>query len=427
MGTPSGSVLAGGYGGGSAGYAPESSSQYTRVQHPVGQSVSVSPVNDIGVSGAVQGDAGEGSERVEFIPKIQEHCLALYNFASRFANQPPHAHLIQPSQVDLAHMARRAAEVVVLLEGLRRLALAEEAGRAAATTEDVAPVSAYSAGARAPKRPWEDVSADDEPPSPTRSPTGKRFAGVGGGNEVGEGGGGTAPIQGPEKAQTAAEKDMALIRRKRATHAGVLGSGTPKGKYRKRSRATPPGKCHSCNIRETPEWRRGPDGARTLCNACGLHYAKLLKKRDKASSADGGGVPIEIDMETLRASTRAATERELIKAEREHERERETQTAEESQVSVSAENQHSQQQQQALMSPYASTYAPPPDSAAELSPEGLPRTAPLPPPASAPTSGGVVSGWASERGYGAEQQSTRARCPHEGLSKGGESYFTSTR
>lgn len=39
---------------------------------------------------------------------------------------------------------------------------------------------------------------------------------------------------------------------------------------RRKQRATPPGKCHSCNIRETPEWRRGPDGARTLCNACGL-------------------------------------------------------------------------------------------------------------------------------------------------------------
>lgn len=37
-------------------------------------------------------------------------------------------------------------------------------------------------------------------------------------------------------------------------------------------------RCHSCNISETPEWRRGPDGARTLCNACGLHYAKLAKK-----------------------------------------------------------------------------------------------------------------------------------------------------
>ncbi|KAI9478575.1 MAG: hypothetical protein EXX96DRAFT_252383 [Benjaminiella poitrasii] len=38
------------------------------------------------------------------------------------------------------------------------------------------------------------------------------------------------------------------------------------------------GRCHSCNISETPEWRRGPDGARTLCNACGLHYAKLARE-----------------------------------------------------------------------------------------------------------------------------------------------------
>ncbi|KAJ6440505.1 GATA-type sexual development transcription factor NsdD [Purpureocillium lavendulum] len=34
-----------------------------------------------------------------------------------------------------------------------------------------------------------------------------------------------------------------------------------------------------CNRIDTPEWRRGPDGARTLCNACGLHYAKLERKR----------------------------------------------------------------------------------------------------------------------------------------------------
>ncbi|KAI8885475.1 hypothetical protein K501DRAFT_331935 [Backusella circina FSU 941] len=39
------------------------------------------------------------------------------------------------------------------------------------------------------------------------------------------------------------------------------------------------GRCHTCNISETPEWRRGPDGARTLCNACGLHYAKLVRKK----------------------------------------------------------------------------------------------------------------------------------------------------
>ncbi|PKS08873.1 hypothetical protein jhhlp_003485 [Lomentospora prolificans] len=47
----------------------------------------------------------------------------------------------------------------------------------------------------------------------------------------------------------------------------------------KNLRAAPPGRCHSCNRIDTPEWRRGPDGARTLCNACGLHYAKLERKR----------------------------------------------------------------------------------------------------------------------------------------------------
>ncbi len=81
---------------------------------------------------------------------------------------------------------------------------------------------------------------------------------------------------------------MQIIRNKRQSSTGGAVPGHQKNKYRKRSvsgasgrpravlanvdkqRATPPGKCHSCNIRETPEWRRGPDGARTLCNACGL-------------------------------------------------------------------------------------------------------------------------------------------------------------
>ncbi|KAL9546814.1 hypothetical protein MBANPS3_006485 [Mucor bainieri] len=50
-------------------------------------------------------------------------------------------------------------------------------------------------------------------------------------------------------------------------------------KYRRRSRTSMVGhRCHSCNTTDTPEWRRGPDGARTLCNACGLHYSKLLRK-----------------------------------------------------------------------------------------------------------------------------------------------------
>ncbi|KAI5963374.1 hypothetical protein KGF57_001319 [Candida theae] len=36
--------------------------------------------------------------------------------------------------------------------------------------------------------------------------------------------------------------------------------------------------CQHCRSKETPEWRRGPEGSRTLCNACGLFYSKLIKK-----------------------------------------------------------------------------------------------------------------------------------------------------
>jgi len=39
--------------------------------------------------------------------------------------------------------------------------------------------------------------------------------------------------------------------------------------------------CYMCGATETPEWRRGPAGDHTLCNACGLHYAKSQKKKKK--------------------------------------------------------------------------------------------------------------------------------------------------
>ncbi|QSZ33068.1 hypothetical protein DSL72_002653 [Monilinia vaccinii-corymbosi] len=64
--------------------------------------------------------------------------------------------------------------------------------------------------------------------------------------------------------------------------------GGPDNKKR-RGRAAPPGRCHSCNRAETPEWRRGPDGARTLCNACGLHYAKLTRKNTMKQSQGSAG------------------------------------------------------------------------------------------------------------------------------------------
>ncbi|KAK6204351.1 uncharacterized protein RJT21DRAFT_132060 [Scheffersomyces amazonensis] len=36
--------------------------------------------------------------------------------------------------------------------------------------------------------------------------------------------------------------------------------------------------CKHCGSENTPEWRSGPDGSRTLCNACGLFYSKLIRK-----------------------------------------------------------------------------------------------------------------------------------------------------
>ena len=36
--------------------------------------------------------------------------------------------------------------------------------------------------------------------------------------------------------------------------------------------------CHWCGTARTPEWRRGPEGKGTLCNACGLYFAKVEKE-----------------------------------------------------------------------------------------------------------------------------------------------------
>ncbi|WFD43221.1 hypothetical protein MPSI1_001878 [Malassezia psittaci] len=77
-------------------------------------------------------------------------------------------------------------------------------------------------------------------------------------------------------------------------------------KYRKRSRAPAPGVCHACGNSDTPEWRRGPDGARTLCNACGLHFSKLVRRRtlEYANAAPGTPIP-PVTTAELRASTNA--------------------------------------------------------------------------------------------------------------------------
>ena len=54
------------------------------------------------------------------------------------------------------------------------------------------------------------------------------------------------------------------------------GFTTPTLVKKRQGRASPPGRCRACNRAVTSEWRRGPDGPRTLCNACGLRMLSEL-------------------------------------------------------------------------------------------------------------------------------------------------------
>ncbi|CAH0029616.1 unnamed protein product [Clonostachys rhizophaga] len=41
--------------------------------------------------------------------------------------------------------------------------------------------------------------------------------------------------------------------------------------------------CTDCGTLDSPEWRKGPNGPKTLCNACGLRWAKKEKKRQNSN------------------------------------------------------------------------------------------------------------------------------------------------
>lgn len=40
-------------------------------------------------------------------------------------------------------------------------------------------------------------------------------------------------------------------------------------------------RCTSCWTSESPEWRRGPTGQKSLCNACGLRYSRSISRKQK--------------------------------------------------------------------------------------------------------------------------------------------------
>lgn len=63
----------------------------------------------------------------------------------------------------------------------------------------------------------------------------------------------------------------------------VRGDMSPPRKRAKLKRMNPFTGCVRCGVDDSPRWRRGPAGPLTLCNVCGLLYAK------KAQSIKSGG------------------------------------------------------------------------------------------------------------------------------------------
>lgn len=55
--------------------------------------------------------------------------------------------------------------------------------------------------------------------------------------------------------------------------------------HKKRAKRTFNRACVHCGTQFTSQWRKGPAGASTLCNACGIRYARRLKKDAKAAAS----------------------------------------------------------------------------------------------------------------------------------------------
>ncbi|KAG8079196.1 hypothetical protein GUJ93_ZPchr0007g4982 [Zizania palustris] len=56
---------------------------------------------------------------------------------------------------------------------------------------------------------------------------------------------------------------------------------------------TAPKACADCHTTETPLWRGGPGGPKSLCNACGIRYRKRRRAALGLDAADGAEQPLQ--------------------------------------------------------------------------------------------------------------------------------------
>ncbi|CCF48912.1 hypothetical protein NDA11_006881 [Ustilago hordei] len=122
------------------------------------------------------------------------------------------------------------------------------------------------------------------------------------------GSGGLPPFCHPDSRQQ--QQQIDLLDRRR-----LAGKGMKRVRKRKDEHHQ---ECLGCQAKETPEWRKGPMGPRTLCNACGLLYAKLTKRKlqeAEAAAKASGKSPEEIVREREESPGAKQASLEALRAE----------------------------------------------------------------------------------------------------------------
>eukprot|EP01089_Gocevia_fonbrunei_P019192 TRINITY_DN6714_c0_g1_i1.p1 TRINITY_DN6714_c0_g1~~TRINITY_DN6714_c0_g1_i1.p1 ORF type:complete len:157 (+),score=5.60 TRINITY_DN6714_c0_g1_i1:112-582(+) len=93
--------------------------------------------------------------------------------------------------------------------------------------------------------------------------------------------------------KTGITSTQTCVKETRSTHKKIVfvynspdGSAGVKKRAKRKPKRRPGLRCKHCDTKESPEWRKGPLGRNTLCNACGLYYARILREsenREKGS------------------------------------------------------------------------------------------------------------------------------------------------
>ncbi|KAK2424788.1 GATA transcription factor [Trifolium repens] len=84
---------------------------------------------------------------------------------------------------------------------------------------------------------------------------------------------------------SASESDLNRVKKHRKRDLSML-SGDAETKRSSSQESAIIRKCTHCEVTKTPQWREGPKGPKTLCNACGVRYrsGRLYPKYRPANS-----------------------------------------------------------------------------------------------------------------------------------------------